>query len=204
ERGIFVGNRLVALSDLALSVVDYASHDTPSVTAELTLARNIVAAQPHATTIAEVASDFWDNDLSTSEVRVLPIANAEELSDDGSAVSVSVDGVNAQVYRNGDLAYIVTSVRVAAACPGSPRGVVTPGCYGRREQVQVVDLSGGGARLRGKIQLPVDAWGYWWGWFGCYPWDWFGGAEIVQVGASALAFQRWQPVWDASGKYLDA
>ncbi|HEX8954365.1 MAG TPA: beta-propeller domain-containing protein, partial [Polyangia bacterium] len=43
ERGIFVASgtvtRLVSLSDLALSVVDYTNHNAPTVTAELTLAR---------------------------------------------------------------------------------------------------------------------------------------------------------------------
>ncbi|HEX6838531.1 MAG TPA: beta-propeller domain-containing protein, partial [Polyangia bacterium] len=58
ERGIFVGNRLVSLSDLALSVVDYTNHDAPVVTAELTLARNVIAAQPGGATIAEISSDW--------------------------------------------------------------------------------------------------------------------------------------------------
>src|SRR5206468_2191099 len=35
ERGIFVGNRLVSLSDLALSTVDYTNRDAPVVTHEL-------------------------------------------------------------------------------------------------------------------------------------------------------------------------
>src|SRR4029077_4815432 len=112
ERGIFVGARLVSLSDLALSVVDYTNPDAPAVTAELTLARNVIAAQPGGATIAEVSSDWWDNDVSTSEVRVLPIANAEELTDASGAPSVDLDGVNARVFTNGDLAYAVTNVRV--------------------------------------------------------------------------------------------
>jgi hypothetical protein len=199
ERGIFVGTRLVALSDLALSVVDYTDHAAPRVTAELTLARNVVAANPQGATIAEVASDFWDYDLSTSEVRVLPLGDAEELGDETAATRVTVDGVDAQVFRNGDLAYLVTSVRTDAPCPGG----VTGSCPARRQQIQVVDLAGGGARLRGKVALPVDAWGWGWGWWGFLPWDWYGGAEVVQVGASALAFRRWAPIYVGATKSLD-
>ncbi|MES1208360.1 MAG: hypothetical protein ABUS79_20680 [Pseudomonadota bacterium] len=69
----------------------------------------------------------------------------------------------------------------------------------------MVDLTDGVA-LRGKVQLPADAWGWWgWGWEGCYPYDWFGGAEVVQVGGDALAFHRWEPIYDPNGGYqLDA
>ena len=213
ERGIFVGTRLVSLSDLALSVVDYSNHDAPTVTAELTLARNVIAAQPGGATIAEISSDWWDNDVTSSEVRVLPIANAEETGDSAGISSVAVDGVNARVFRNGDLQYVVTNVRVPVACgtgggpgigpqPGGGGGA--PQCYGRAEQIQVVDLAGGGATLRGKVRLPVDNWGYgWWGWWGFYWYDWYDGAEALQVGKDALAFRRWQPVYDGNGYYLD-
>jgi hypothetical protein len=205
ERGIFVGTRLVSLSDLALSVVDYSSHDAPTVTAELTLARNVVTAQPAGTTITEVSSDWWDNDVSTSEVRVLPIANAEETSDIAGTPAVAVDGVNAQVFRNGDFAYVVTNVRVPSSCDGR-FGPPNPGalCYARQQQVQVVDLAGGQAVLRGKVTLPVDNWGWFgWGWFGCFWYDWFDGAEVVQYAPDGLAFRRWTVSWDASGRVVD-
>jgi hypothetical protein len=69
----------------------------------------------------------------------------------------------------------------------------------------VVDLANGGATLRGKLRLPVDNWGYFgWGWWGFYWDDWFDGAEVVQVGADALAFRRWQPVYDSNGKWIDS
>lgn len=211
ERGIFVGNRLVSLSDLALSVIDYTNHDAPAVVTELTLARNVVSAMPGGATIAEVSSDWWDNDVSSSQVRVLPIDNAEETADTAGVPGVDVDGVNARVFRNGELAYVVTNVRVPAACPAgggggglpAPGGGAPPQCWNRAEQVQVVDLSGGSAVLRGKVQLPVDPWGwYGWGWWGFYWYDWFDGAEVVQVGHDALAFRRWEPVYDADGNYV--
>ena len=46
ERGIFVKDRLVSLSDLALSVVDYSDHMSPKLVSELTLARNVVNVRP--------------------------------------------------------------------------------------------------------------------------------------------------------------
>jgi hypothetical protein len=224
ERGIFVANRLVSLSDLALSVVDYTNHNAPVVTNEMVLARNVVTAQPQGNNIAEISSDWWDNDVTYSEVRLLPIANAEETTDVSSGVgatpTLQVDGVNARVFTNSTLtaklAYVVTNVRVPAVCDsyGRPTGPADPSvattdltkttCFGRAQQVQVVDLTNGIA-LRGKIQLPMDPWGwYGWGWWGFWWYDWFGGEEAVQVGGDALAFRRWEPIYDTNGYYIDS
>ncbi len=218
ERGIFVNNRIVSLSDLALSVVDYSNPLAPKVTASLTLARSVVTAQPSGSTIAEISSDWWDNDVTHSDVRVLPLADAEENLDESKAIDTPVNGVNANVFTNGNLDYIVTNVQVPVPCgssgsPGNSAGVpVNAGagskgssapsqCYGWQEQVQVVDLSNGGAKLRGKIALPMDPNGgdVGWGWYGCYSYDWFNGADVVQVNGSTLAFRRWDPIFAASG-----
>jgi hypothetical protein len=212
ERGIFVKNRLVSLSDLALAVVDYSNQAAPAVTAELVLARNVITAQPQGDNIAEISSDWWDNDVSWSEVRLLPLADAEETTDAGSTPTVRVDGVNARVFMNGSLAYVVTDVRVPAVCDvygrptaaAAPADGATPACYGRAEQIQVVDLTNG-VQARGKIQLPLDTWSwYGWGWWGFWWYDWYGGAEAVQVEGDALAFRRWEPVYDSSGRWLDS
>lgn len=202
ERGIFVGNRLISLSDLSLAVVDYSNPQAPSVVNELTLARNIITAKPSGSTIAEVSSDWWGNDTSSSQVRVLPIADAEETGDTGTRVpSVNIPGVGAQVFSNGSLSYIVTNIQTPAPCPYDP----TTTCDQRTEQVQVVDLSGGSPVLRGVVQLPGDPWGwYGWGWEGFWWYDWWWGREAVQVGGDVLAFRRWEPVYDANGNYLDA
>ncbi|HXU62529.1 MAG TPA: beta-propeller domain-containing protein [Polyangia bacterium] len=209
ERGIFVKNRLVSLSDLSLAVVDYSDQAAPVVTAELTLARNVVTAQPQGTNIAEISSDWWNNDASWSEVRLLPLANAEETADNGNVPAVRVDGVNAQVFTNGNFAYVVTSVQVPATCDTYgrplPDGAAPSGntfaCTARAQQVQVVDLSNG-VTLRGKVRLPADTWGWWgWGWGDCYWYNWWGGAEAVQVEGNALAFRRWEPIYDSSTGY---
>ena len=197
ERGIFVGNRLVSLSSQSLAVVDYSAPMAPRVVSELTLARNVVTAQPSGATIAEVSSDWWGNDTSSSQVRVLPIGNAEETSDAAGVPTVNVDGVGAQTFTNGRYTYVVTSVPPDPACS-------TYGCITRTQQVQVVDLAGGGAVLRGKIQLPPDRWGWYGGWEGFWWWDWWWGNEVVQVGGDVLAFRRWEPQYDGSGRYLDA
>jgi hypothetical protein len=205
ERGIFVKNRLVSLSDLALAVVDYTNHAAPVLTASLTLARNVIAANPQGSTIAEVSSDWWDNDVSSSEVRVLPLTNADESEDFGDVPHANVDGVNARVFRNNGLTYVVTNVRVAAPCPGSPGYPSNGTCYTRAEQVQVVDTTSGKAVLRGKVQLPADPWPYWYyGWYGFWWYDWFDGAEVVQVGNDALAFRRWEPIYGPNGYWLDS
>src|SRR5262249_50807755 len=88
ERGIFVKNRLVSLSDLALSVVDYSVRDTPKVIAELTLARNVIDAKPNGGTIAQLSTDWWGNDIDHSELRVLPIDQAEENLGDAATSTV--------------------------------------------------------------------------------------------------------------------
>lgn len=201
ERGIFVNGRLLALSDLALSVIDYTDHQNPKLVAELTLARNTTSALPMGDRIAEVSSDFWGNDTSASTVRVLPVASADELTSTPALAELAIDGVDARVFRNGDLAYLVTDVRLEVPCGSAPAGWVDADgrCRQWSQEVQVVDLSGGGARLRGKALLPgYFGWGvYGFGFFGCFPWDWFNGADAVQVGGDAIAFRRWFPAWGA-------
>ena len=202
ERGIFVKNRLVSLSDLSLSVVDYSDRSSPKVIEELTLARNVVNAQPNGKTISQLSSDWWGNDLATSEYRVLPIENADEIKSQEALSSVKIDGVNARVFHNGDFAYVVSNLhrKVDCAYGGAPKS-----CDGWTQQVQIVDLSGGKAVLRGKVELPRFD-GYWygweWGWYGCWWWDWYDGESVVQVEGDALAFRRWIPgTYGPDGKY---
>jgi hypothetical protein len=196
QRGIFVGGRLYSISDEALAVVDYTNPAAPTVTGQLTLARNVINAQPQGASIAELSSDWWGNDVSTSEMRVLPIDAADHTTDDGLGVSASIAGVGAQVFQNGNLSYVVTQVQHPAPCNGgwswqAPSG---SGCVAWAEQVQIVDTSNGGATLRGTLMLPdtPQGWGGW-GWGGFWYYDWYDGANVVQVGADALAFRRWYP-----------
>lgn len=196
ERGIFVGNRLVSLSPQSLAVVDYTAPMAPRVVTELTLARNVITAQPSGATVAEVSSDWWGNDTTTSQVRVLPVANVEETADAAGVPAVDVEGVGAQVFTNGRYTYIVTRVATDRSC-----GYGCPGA----QQVQVVDLAGGGAVLRGKLRLPENGGGsFGGGWDGFWYWDWWWGDEVVQVGADVLAFRRWEPQFSGSGDFLDA
>ena len=181
ERGIFAKNRLFSLSDQALSVVDYGDRNNPKVLKELTLARNVVSAEPNGGTIAQLSTDWWGNDNQKSELRVLPLTNAEENAAEPNAPTVSIDGTNARVFRNGDLAYVVTTLY-----PKQPYN----GPWHATPHVQVVDLSNGGATPRGSLDLPDDSGAYWSWWGGCYYWDWYDSSNTVQVGGDALAFRR--------------
>ena len=210
ERGIFVKSRVVSLSDMSLSVVDYTDKMAPKVVNEITLARNVVDAQPSGTTIAQLSSDWWGYDKSQSELRVLPTTDAEERKSytDAEIPSVKIDGVNARVFHNGDLAYVVSNVESKVACPTTPGGPSTPDpkgtCSAWTQEIQVVDLSDHTARLRGKVSLPTidGGWYGWdWGWYGCYWWDWFDGDSAVQVQGDTLAFRRWIPGSYYGGTY---
>jgi hypothetical protein len=218
ERGIFVQNRLVSLSNLALSVVDYTDHANPVVVNELTLARNVVNVKPVGDNVVEVSSDFWDNDTDHSELRVLPLAEAEENVNDATLATTPIDGMNPTVFHDGQMSYIVSSVRREVACPtgtgdpyegkGAPSGTTTEyKCYAWTQQMQAVDTSNGGAVLRGKVALPdltSGYYGYGWGWYGCGMYDWYYGADVVQIAGNKLAFRRWLPQYNANGEYVDA
>jgi len=220
ERGIFVKNRLVSLSNLALSVVDYDDHAKPSVVAELTLARNVVNVKPvGGGNIVEVSSDFWDNDTDHSELRVLPLAQAEENVSDATLASLAIEGFNPTVFHDGDMSYVVSSVRHEVACPAEANGDY-PGkgapdaaenkCFAWTQQMQAVDTSNGTAVLRGKVALPDTGsnsyygWGWGWGWHGCGMYDWYYGSDVIQVAGNKLAFRRWLPQYNADGEYVDA
>lgn len=192
ERGIFVQNRLVSLSDLALSVVDYSNPAAPKTTAELTLARNVVSAEPLGDTAVQLSTDWWGNDNRKSELRVTSLANVDETRGDATLKSLNVEGTNAQMFKNGNFGYVVTTV--VDDQPNTQRTSTS--------QIQVVDLSNGTAVLRGKVQLPKDQ-GYYsdyYGWGGCGWYDWWYGAEAVQVEGSALAFRRSRWIYDPSSQ----
>lgn len=214
ERGIFVKDRLVSLSNLALSVVDYGDHENPSVVAELTLARNVVNVKPAGENAIEVSSDFWDNDIDHSELRVLPLSEVEENVSDATLASLQIDGTSPSVFHDGALSYVVSNVRREVACPAAQsapeKGDLEAEykCYAWTQQMQVVDTADGGAVLRGKVSLPDTGYGYYggwyWGWYGCGMYDWYYGSDVVQVQGNKLAFRRWLPQYDAQGDYVDA
>jgi len=197
ERGIFVKNRLISLSDLTLAVIDYSTPTNPVTVTEVTLARNVVDATPQATTIAELSTDWWGNDTSTSDLRLRPISDPEE-DHLTNVPDVTIAGTDAQVFhnKNNSLAYVVTSVQLPLGC--APKGT----CTEWTQQVQVVDESGTSPVLRGAVTLPAPpslGYDYWsdYNWYGYWDYDWYNGSNIVQVGENVLAFRRW--FW--SGNY---
>lgn len=214
ERGIFVQDRLVSLSDLSLAVIDYSDRAQPAIVSELTLARNVVDVKPQGDTVAELSSDFWDNDQRHSTLRVLPAAQAEENVSDATLSQIEIDGYNSSVFHNGTLSYVVSSIQTEVPCGSSsgtpdniaPKSGGTSACFNWTQEIQVVDRTGNTAVKRGKIDLPISP-GYWysgWGWYGCYAWDWFGGSDALQVNNDALVFRRWLPQYAKDGTYLDS
>ncbi len=162
ERGIFVKNRLVSLSDLSLAVIDYANHAQPTVVAELTLARNVVDVKPQGDTVAELSSDFWDYDQRHSTLRILPTTEAEENVSDATLTQIEIDGYNSKVFHNGNLSYVVSNIQREVPCNGSsgsssptPKGDGSTVCYNWTQEVQVVDRAGSTAVKRGKLALPL-------------------------------------------------
>ncbi|MFI5298570.1 MAG: beta-propeller domain-containing protein, partial [Polyangiales bacterium] len=208
ERGIFAGGRLLSLSDLSLGVFDYSDHAHPIKTAELTLARNVVDAHAQGANIAELSSDWWGNDTTTSQMRVLPVGNAEE--DTSAALSTAtIPGVDARSFRNGTLSYVVTDVQHPVPCGGPSTGPYPSGgtsvCTAWTQQVNVVDTTAGVATVRGSIALPDLGSYYYWNWWGGYwYYDWYNGDDVVQVGNDALAFRRWYPVYSTTGEFVES
>jgi hypothetical protein len=202
ERGIFVKNRLVSLSDLALSVVDYSSHQDPKVVTELTLARNVVNVRPLGDSVAELSSDWWGNDTNHSTLRILPVSEAEDNVSGAATDEVDIAGQNAQTFHNGKLAYVVSNVCADQTAPGG-KGFQ---CHAWTQEIQVIDYSAGKIEKRGMVDLPGTPSGYYYygGWYGYYWTDWYNGGDVVQVGSDALAFRRWSPSYDSQGNYVDS
>ena len=212
ERGIFVKNRLISLSDVSLAVVDYTNHEQPKVVTEVTLARNVVNVKAQAGgKFAELSSDFWDNDTSSSVLRVLDSAHVLETSQDATLASLSLPGINARVFHQGDFSYVLSQVNRRDACPddndnGSGNG--KPGarqCDYWHTRVQVVDRSEATPRLRGSVDLKEThsywGWGWGWGYWGCGVGDWYYGEQTVQVGGDLLAFQSYDPPKNGRGEW---
>ena len=209
ERGIFVKDRLVSLSDLALSVVDYSDHMSPKLVSELTLARNVVNARPLGDSVVELSSDWWGNPSDQSELRIVPLAQLQQNGSDTASDETTIRGQNARTFRNGNLAYIVSTVcasqGVIPAGDGPKGGSEGVQCTSWTDEIQVVDYAGGKIEKRGVVDLPATGYGYYGGGFyGCYWYDWFNGGDVVQVGSDALAFRRWLPNYDGSGRYVDS
>jgi len=193
ERGIFVKERLVSLSDLALSVVDYSNRAEPRVVTELTLARNVIDALPRADgKVAELSSDWWDQNTRTSSLRLLPANQVEELSGDATLSELELSGINPSVFHDGNLSYVLTQVSRRAACENDP----SRQCEYWHTRAQVVDGSGSEPRLRGALDLPESIgrnyWGWGWGFWGCGL-DWYYGSTTLQVGGHLLATQSYRP-----------
>jgi hypothetical protein len=118
-----------------------------------------------------------------------------ETSKDATLASLSLPGINARVFHNGDFSYVLSQVNRRGPCT-DVNGNEKPDpqqCNYWHTRVQVVDRSGGTPRLRGAADLPETQsywwWGWGWGYWGCGVADWYYGEQTVQVGGDLLAFQ---------------
>lgn len=209
ERGIFVKNRLIALSDLSLSVVDYSDHMNPQLVSALTLARNVVNVRPLSGSVAELSTDWWGNPTDHSDLRIVPVSELDASASDLASDQIEIRGQNARTFDNGKLAYVVSTVCAEYTDAPDPGGADVKGgsayCSAYTQEVQVVDYSSGKVEKRGVVDLPALGGSYGYGLFYGYYWyDWYNGGDVVQVGKDALAFRRWMPVYDNSGNYIDS
>ena len=104
----------------------------------------------------------------------MPAANTPQAK---ALIDPPISGTSPTVFHDGDMSYIVSTVRSQVDCqaeagqdkPLDPSGAEYK-CYSWTSEVQVVDTSNGGAKLRGKIALPHMganynySWGWGWGW----------------------------------------
>jgi len=221
ERGIFVKGRIVSISDTTLAVVDYADRTKPKVIKEVPLARNIVSVQADAQQVVTISSDFFSNQTQKSELIVVPPSQAEETASGQELARLDIAGDNAQVFRNGSYNYVLSNVREPVDCAtqaqsggggggkdiGAPSSIAPNGqtniCYAHFQQIQVAQISPGGAQLLGKLRLPEGLQSWYYGsdfaYYGAY---WYGGNNVVQVGGDKLAFQtqKYEPTPDGNGK----
>lgn len=218
QRGILVGNRIMAISDQSLAVIDYSNRAQPVVISELELARNVIDVQPAGDDMLLTIGDFWDYDQEHSRIRTVAQNDVQELTTlDNKKLEVDLEGYNPRVFYNGRYAYAVTSARKPVSCDslgnstgGSP-GVAdsVPGggasavnsCFAWYQRVQVLDVQDGLKKL-GTIELPTrqSYYGYY---YGCFPYDWYYGDDMVQVQGDALLLRRWEPAYAVNGKLED-
>jgi hypothetical protein len=191
-------------------VVDYADRMNPQLVTELTLARNVVNVRPLGDSVAELSSDWWGNQIDHSDLRIVPVSEIRAGTSDSASDTVEIRGENARTFENGKLAYVVSTVCAEykdLKNGGTPaKGGSAAECSAWTQEVQVVDYTSGKIEKRGVVDLPAVG-GYYYGgygFYGYYWYDWYSGGDVVQVGADALAFRRWVPVYDASGTYVDA
>jgi len=147
EGAFFAGARLLALSDASLAVIDPSVPQAPRLVTEQQLARNVTRALPMGDFVVQFSSDFWGRDFWT-DVRVLPLAEADEPPGAAVLSELRIDGVPTGVFQNGSLLYVLTSKLLSYSN--------MPGANGPTEGMvlHVLDLSGALVRLRSRLVLP--------------------------------------------------
>lgn len=220
ERGILVGERIITISDQALSVVEYSNRETPTVVKEIELARNVVDLKPAGEDLLVTIGDFWDYDQNRSRLQLIDRADATERHTlNSEKLEAELEGSNPRVFYNGRYAYAVTTYSRPTECKNTgsstgssagspaPEGIAshTPTqCFEQGQVVQVIDIQDGLKKL-GRLEVPSGQSNFGqFGWFGgCFPGDWYYGDDTVQVEQDALLLRRWEPSFDDNGSRQD-
>ena len=150
ERGIFVGNRLVSLSDMSLAVVDYTNPWRRASSTELTLARNVVASRPTPRAAHDRRGVVAIGGTTTSRRRRCACCRSRTPRRPSTRPAC-----RRQRPRRRRAAVPQRRPRL---CRDQRADALAPTIQGtcRAQQVQVVDLSNGLAVPRGSISLPTD------------------------------------------------
>ncbi len=177
QRAVFVQDRVYALTDQTITVLDVSQPSTPRTTGALTFAGVAWAAVPLGSSLAELSSDP-NARAPTTDVRLLPPASAGDTVVWTAAPSLSVPGTLPEAFASGALLHVWTTV------------CVDPTCATTQPRLTVVDTSGPAPRARGSTTLPsvpstdtlapYAPWAY----------GWFMGPDVVLASPRALVVRR--------------
>jgi hypothetical protein len=175
-RALFVQGRVYALTEFALSVFDVTQVTSPQQTARLAFSSNVLAAVAMSSTIAELSSS-WTG-VATTDVRLLPIAKANDAPTWAAAPSIALPGTMPEVFASGSLLYVSTT-----------SGVEYQGSQSS-QQITVVDTSSGAPVKRGAVSFPTASQNDPYGPYSTSIYNWFTGRDVVQVGPTTLALRQ--------------
>jgi hypothetical protein len=163
-RAFPVADKLVALSDQSLQVIDATDRDHPATVADIDLARPVSTLAVLHGDAVELSGDWYRGDTR------LVVTDAKNPDDPTPLASIKIPAPYARMFRDGDIVWLL-----ARDYQGNGKA-----------WIQAVDLSNPAApRPRGRLDLDPTTVGYWGG--GWYQWGW--GDEAALAG-HALAIHR--------------
>lgn len=195
-------DKLAAVSNEVLDVLDISNRDTPRLDGSLELARNVADISIQGEVAVEYVGSF---EQGNAQLYVVPASDPNTPDPLGR---VDFDRPMSRIFKNGTLTYVVSSeMYTGRPLPGGNEPEILPG------SITVVDIATPTSpRIRGRLELPrnISSGGcYYGGWEGGpgrggvadAPGGWYGGcgAEMVQVDGTLLAMHQagycreWEP-----------